>query len=117
MYRLALFTAMLVGTSAAFAQNPVPEAGRVTERAVENDSGAVYGKIKEVKDKQKIVIAVEKGRDRTFNLADAKVAVALAEGLAVGDKVKVLETKKDGAQSVQIVRDVREQSEQRSRQK
>jgi hypothetical protein len=96
--------------------NPTPTPQEVTAEAAQNNDGAVFGTIKDVKAGQKIVVDVDKGRDRTYNLADTKTAVTVAEGLAVGDKVKIIESGKKGSKSVQIVRDVRnETGEQRSR--
>jgi hypothetical protein len=119
MKKFALFTAMIIGGSGFAAQqqssNPTPSPESVVDQA-KNQAGAKYGRIKEVKDKQKIVIDIENGGDKTYNLADAKMTIDIAEGLAVGDKVKVLETKKKGAQSVQIVRDIRENTQERTRQ-
>jgi hypothetical protein len=80
------------------------------------DPDAIYGRIKEVKDKQKIVIAVDNAPDKTYNLADAKTNVTLADALAVGDPVKVLETERDGRKSVQIARDTAHQERARKRQ-
>ena len=50
--------------------------------------------------------------DRTYNLRDAKATVRVAEGLAVGTPVKVLETEVKGNRSVDIVRnpDIEERS-------
>ena len=74
-----------------------------------NDTDVLYGRIKEVKGGQKIVIHVDNARDKTYNLADKDRTVKLAEDLAVGDAVKVLEAK--GSKSIQIVRDTRGDAE------
>jgi hypothetical protein len=115
MQKIALFTAMLIGGTVLSAQQPTPRPDDVVQNA-NRQNGAKYGRIKEVKDKQKIVVEIDNGGDKTYSLADPKVAVEVAEGLAVGDKVKVLETKKKSAHSVQIVRDVRNEQE-RARQR
>ena len=78
----------------------------------------VYGTIKEVKSGDKIVIKVENGKDRAYRLSDPKRRVSVAEGLAIGDKVKIIESGDKADKSVQVVRDVRNdggQSGQRTR--
>jgi hypothetical protein len=98
------------------ASNSTPTPEQVTAQAANSDDGAVFGTIKDVKAGQKIVVDVDKGRDRTYNLADAKMTVTVADGLAVGDKVKVIESGKKDSKTVQIVRDIRgETGSQRSR--
>jgi len=67
----------------------------------------VYGTIKEVKSGEKIVINVPNAIDKTYNLADPKTAVEVADGLAVGDPVKIMETKRNNDNVVHIVRDDR----------
>jgi hypothetical protein len=69
------------------------------------DTEVVYGRIKEVKAGQKIVIQVDKAPDRTYNLMDKERIIHVSEDLAVGDPVKVLVAKR--TKSVQIVRDSR----------
>lgn len=76
-----------------------------------------YGRIKDVKAGQKIVIAIDGAPDKTYNLADAQKAIKVAEDLAVGDPVKVVESGKKGAKSVQIVRDIRPDAEKRDQQR
>jgi hypothetical protein len=100
------------------AQNPTPQPDKIDTKAVDSNKNtdAVYGRIKNVTTGQKIVIDVDKGRDKTYNLADPKVTVRVAEGLAVGDPVKVLESKTKGNRAVDIVRNVDANSgHQRSR--
>jgi hypothetical protein len=95
---------------------PTPEQTRAeTPDTPSKDVKAVYGRIKEVKAGQKIVVQVDNARDRTYNLADKNRTITVAEDLAVGDRVKVLEAKTTKA--VQIVRDVTSDStkEERSR--
>ena len=121
MRHFALLSALVL-TNAVFAgaqdaQGPTPQPGQIDTKAPEKakNADAVYGKIKAVTAGQKVVIDVDKGRDKTFNLADSKVAVRLAEGLAVGDPVKIIETKAKGNHTVDIVRNVDAGGEQRSR--
>lgn len=112
MQKFALVTAMFVGCAVASAQElePAPTPNEVFRESKEIPG--TYGRIKEVEDKKRIVIAIPNRPDKTYSLTDAKVAVKVAEGLAVGDKVKVIETDKKGARSVQIVRDVRKTAQQ-----
>lgn len=100
--------AAVLATALVFAQQgPTPQPGQVEAQAA-NVQG-VYGKIKDVKEGDKIVVDVENGKDRSYSLAtDPKTTVSVAEGLAIGDKVKIIESKQKGRKSVQIVRDVRE---------
>src|SRR4051794_14955656 len=102
---LALAAGLCAGQQAQ-TSNPTPKPDQVAAQAA-NDAGAVYGTIKDVKAGQKIVIDVDKGKDRTYNLASTRTGVTVAEGLAVGDKVKIVESGKKGSKTVQIVRDVR----------
>jgi hypothetical protein len=119
MRTLALLAGtLLIGSSSALPQ----EAGKPTPDQViktTKDDGATYGKIKDVKKGDKIVIAVDGAPDKSYSLGDPKRSITVAEDLAVGDPVKVLETNdKKGAKSVQIVRDVRPEArgdQQRSR--
>lgn len=89
-------------------QGPTPQPEQVEAEAA-NVQG-VYGKIKDVKAGDKIVIEVEKGRDRTYSLADPKKTISVADGLAIGDKVKIVESGRRSNKSIQIVRDVRDGS-------
>jgi hypothetical protein len=111
----ALCVAVLAAGFCSGQQNPTPQPDQVAAAAA-NDAGAVYGTIKDVKAGQKIVIDVEKGKDRTYNLASPRTAVTVSDDLAVGDKVKILESGKKGSKTVQIVRDIRNTTDtQRSR--
>jgi hypothetical protein len=121
MRHFALLSALVL-TSAVFAgaqeaQGPTPQPDQIDTKAPEKakNADAVYGRIKTVTTGQKVVIDVDKGRDKTFNLADSKVVVRIAEGLAVGDPVKVIETKTKGNHTVDIVRNTESGGEQRSR--
>ena len=103
---LVLSSAVFLGAQEA--QSPTPTPDKIDTKAVDENKNtdAIYGKIKNVTTGQKIVIDVDKGRDKTYNLADPKVTIRVAEGLAVGDSVKVLENKTKGNRSVDIVRNV-----------
>ena len=110
---VALLALVLTGGLLAPAQQPAsPAAGQEQnrERPEDNkDIDVVYGRIKEVKAGQKIVVHVDNARDKTYDLADKNRTITVAEDLAVGDPVKVLEAKT--TKGVQIVRDVRSDSE------
>jgi hypothetical protein len=98
-------------------QQPTPKPGQIDSTRPEkanDDTEAVYGRIKDVKAGERIVVQVNNAPDKTYNLNDAKKTVRLAEGLAVGDRVKVLESEVKGNHSVQIERDTRK-GETRSR--
>ena len=83
------------------AQQPAPTPEQVLSQSRDNDSGTA-GKIKEIQGGQKIVIAVDNALDKSYSLTDAKRKITLAEGLVIGDRVRVLESDA----SVQIVRDM-----------
>ena len=85
---------------------PTPD-GVAAEAASDKSGNVTYGRIKQVQAGQKIVISVENGKDQTYNLSSPRTGISVAEGLAVGDAVKILESKQKNARSVQIVRDVR----------
>lgn len=101
-----LSSAVFVGAQEG--QKPTPTPQSIDTKAVneKKNTDAVYGKIKEVTNGQKIVIAIDNRLDKTYNLGDAKKVVRVAEGLAVGDSVKVLETDVKGNPTVDIVRNV-----------
>ena len=82
-------------------QQPAPTPEQVLSQSRNNDSGTV-GKIKEIDKGQKIVIAVDNARDKSYSLNDAKRKITVAEGLVMGDRVRVLESDA----SVQIVKDM-----------
>ena len=122
MRHFALLSALVISQATfALAQNtqgPTPQPGQIDSKAPENvnkNTEAIYGKIKTVTAGDKIVVDVDKGRDRTYNLADPKVAVRVAEGLAIGDSVKILEGKTKGNRTIDIVRNTDGGGEQRSR--
>jgi hypothetical protein len=94
-----LAMALASGLSAP-AQQTTPRPARPEQS---KDIEVVYGRIKEVKAGQKIVIDVDNAKDRTYNLEDKDRTIKIAEDLAVGDPVKILETK--STKAVQIVRD------------
>jgi hypothetical protein len=101
----ACFLAGMLSAAPQDTQKPTPHPDKLDESAERKaqESGAIFGKIKGIEAGQKIVIEVDKGKDRTYNLADPKRSVNVAEDLAVGDRVKVLESEN---KSVQIVRAV-----------
>jgi hypothetical protein len=122
MRHFALLSALVL-TNAIFAgaqetQNPTPTPDQIDTRAVDDlhkNTKAIYGRIKDVTDGQKIVIDVDRGRNRTYSLNDPKAVIRVADGLAVGDPVKVLDTKVKGNRTVDIVRNVEADSQHRAR--
>jgi hypothetical protein len=114
--RSFLFTALVIaGAIPGLPQQSGKSGSDQTQSRSRKESGATYGKIKEVKAGDKIVIAIDGAPDKTYSLADAKRTITVAEGLAIGDPVKVLETDNKDAKSVQIVRDARSESERTNR--
>ena len=113
---VALLFAGAFGATAQQSASPAPRPDQVLAAEPEHgkDVNVVYGRIKELKGGQKIVIHVDNAKDKTYNLADRDRAVTVAEALAVGDPVKVIEAKTTKA--VQIVRDTgREQTKSREK--
>jgi hypothetical protein len=112
---LSLLAASALQVTAQQTKSPVPQPDEVLKAATEksDDVEIVYGRIKEVKGGQKIVVKVDNAPDKTYNLADKDRTVTVAEALAVGDRVKVLESKE--TKGVQIVRDVKADQGERSR--
>lgn len=103
---LMLSSALFLGAQEE--QKPTPTPQSIDTKAVDEkkSTDAIYGKIKQVEDRQKIVIAIDNRPDKTYNLADPKVVVRVAEGLTIGAPVKVLETEAKGNRTVDIVRNV-----------
>lgn len=114
----ALLTVLLAGSLAAPAQqskSPGPQPDEVLKAGTEKsaDVEIVYGRIKELKGGQKIVVQIDNAVDKTYNLADKDRTITVAEALSIGDRVKVLESKE--SKGVQIVRDVKADQGQRGR--
>jgi hypothetical protein len=112
---LSLLTTGALWVPAQQAKSPDPRPDEVLKAATEKsgDVELLYGRIKELKGGQKIVIQVDNGPDKTYNLADKDKSIKVAEALAIGDPVKVMESK--DSKGVQIVRDVKAGQGQRSR--
>lgn len=111
MRHVALLSALILANTfvagAQEPQGPTPTPGQIDTKAVDEadkNTDVVYGTIKNITGGQKIVIDVDKGRDKTYSLADKKALVRVADGLVVGDPVKVLEAKVKGNRTVDIVR-------------
>jgi hypothetical protein len=116
MRSFALFTVLVfAGAVPALPQEAGKSPSDQTQSRSRKEPGATYGKIKDVKAGEKIVIAIDGAPDKTYSLADAKRTITVAEGLAIGDAVKVLETDNKNAKSVQIVRDARPEAERSNR--
>ena len=112
---LSLVVAGSLSVPAQQAKSPTPQPDDVLSAKTEKsaDVDLVYGRIKELKGGQKIVIQVDNAPDKTYNLAGKDKAVTVADALAVGDRVKVMESKE--TKGVQIVRDVKADQGERSR--
>jgi len=112
---LSLFFASALSIPAQQAKSPAAQPDEVLKAATEKseDVELVYGRIKELKDGQKIVIQIDNAPDKTYNLADKNRTIKVAEALAVGDPVKIIESKQ--SRGVQIVRNVKADQGQRSR--
>jgi hypothetical protein len=121
MRQFACFVALVLSGSfcpaAQDTSKPASDHAAQAENRAGKDDGGSFGRIKEVKAGQKIVIQIDGAPDKTYNLADAQKTITIAEGLAVGDPVKVLETDKRGVKSVQIVRDVRPDAQRRDQER
>jgi hypothetical protein len=119
MFRtFALFSLLLTGSfwiPAQETKQPGPQPDEVLKAATEKseDVDITYGRIKELKGGQKIVVQVDNAPDKTYDLASKDRTIKVAESLAVGDRVKVFEAKETKA--IQIVRDVKAEQGQRSR--
>ena len=85
----------------------------ITDKVNAEIPSPVSGVIKELKGGQKIVIQVDNAPDKTYNLSDKNRTISVAETLAVGDRVKIMESKE--TKGVQIVRDVKADQGERSR--
>src|SRR3954452_6103605 len=95
----ALAAITLFAGSAAFAQVPAP----TTDTSRKAD--VTYARVKEVTEGQKIVLDVNNAPDKSFDLTDKDTKVTLAQGLKVGDPVKVSERTVNGKKVVDIVHD------------
>ena len=88
---------VLTGAISAYGQPTPgpPDRDKTTDRRargnVDADTDVTYGRLNEIAAGQKIVIAVDNAPDKTFELNDKDVKVNLANGLKVGDLVKVSE--------------------------
>jgi hypothetical protein len=115
MRQFALLSALILASgvfaAAQESREPLPRPGQIDTtrpQARAEDTDAIFGKIKEMEGKNRIVIAVDNAPDKTYNLTDKKKTVRLADGLAVGDRVKVLEHENGENETVDIVRDTRD---------
>ena len=112
---MSLLVAGSLSIPAQQAKSPNPQPDEVLSAKTEKsaDVNLVYGRIKDLKGGEKIVIQVDNAPDKTYNLADKDKTITVADALAVGDRVKVMESKE--TKGVQIVRDVKADQGQRSR--
>jgi hypothetical protein len=77
-------------------------AGQATQKP--EGTQVTYGRLKQMTKDQKVVIAIDKAPDKTYNLNSGDTSVNVAEGLVVGDHVKVTESERDGRKHVEIAR-------------
>jgi len=110
---LLITNALLVPAQQTKSPDRQPDEVRNAAIKKSEDGDVVYGRIKELKGGQKIVIQVDSAPDKTYNLADKDRSIKVADSLAIGDPVKVMESKE--TKGVQIVRDVKADHGQRSR--
>jgi hypothetical protein len=112
---LSVLVAGSLSAPAQQAKSPTPDPDQVLSAKTEKsaDIDLVYGKIKELKGGQRIVIQVDNAPDKTYNLADKDRTITVADALGIGDRVKVMESKE--TKGVQIVRDVKADQGERSR--
>jgi hypothetical protein len=112
---LSLLIGSALSVPAQQTKSPDPHPDEVLKVATEKNENVdlVYGRIKELKGGQKIVIEIDNAPDKTYNLADKDRTIKVAESLAIGDFVKIMESKE--GKGVQIVRDVKAEQGQRSR--
>jgi hypothetical protein len=92
----------LASAPVGFAQNERQE-DRTRERS-DSEVKVIYGKLKELTKGTKIVIALENSPDREYSLSDPKTSVNVAEGLALGDHVRITESKRGDNRHVEIAR-------------
>jgi hypothetical protein len=91
------------GTLPLVAQDQTAERARTREDArVE----VTYGRIKHLTAERRIVVEVDNKVDKAFDLRDKNTSVRVAADLAVGDRVKVMESETAGKKHVEIVRNV-----------
>jgi hypothetical protein len=111
---LAFGLILACGLPAAAQQQPDRSTEENRKRTAD-DVKVIYGKLKEVTKGSKVVVQLEQSPDRTFDLKDKDTSVNIAEGLAVGDHVKVSESKKNGRHHVEIARQTAGTDGERSR--
>jgi hypothetical protein len=78
------------------------KAGQTAERAVTGD--ATYGRVKEFKAGEKLVIDINNAPDKSYDLAKEH-DVVVAPGLKVGDPVKISESEVAGKKTINIAMD------------
>jgi hypothetical protein len=68
------------------------------------DADVTYGRIKELKAGQRVVIDIDNALDKSFDLEGADESVNMAADLKIGDPVKITEHKVNGKKTINIVR-------------
>jgi hypothetical protein len=79
------------------------KAGQTAERAV-TDHDATYGRVKEFKAGDKLVLDINNAPDKSYDLTKEH-DVVVAPGLKVGDPVKITETDVNGKKTTNIAMD------------
>jgi ribosomal protein L21E len=102
---LLILAATFITTMAADDKGkPLGRDRTATTDQVERHGDVTYGRVKEFKARQKLVIDVDNAIDKSFDLTDEDVRVNLAGQLKVGDPVKVTEREVDGKKTVQVTK-------------
>lgn len=83
-------------------QDAAKKSGQTAERAVTGD--AIYGRVKEFKSGEKLVIDINNAPDKSYDLAKQH-DVVVAPGLKAGDPVKITESEANGKKTTNIAMD------------
>lgn len=89
-------------TAEELRENQPSTAVRTDEPAVAAEGDVVYGRVKELRAGQKLVIEREDAVDKNYDLTDARTRYKVASGLKVGDMVKVTESDQDDRKVVTV---------------
>jgi len=83
-------------------QDAAKKTGQTAERAVAGD--ATYGRVKEFKTGDKLVIDINNAPDKSYDLSKDR-DVVVAPGLKTGDPVKITESEVNGKKTTTIAMD------------
>src|SRR5882757_9918909 len=87
---------MLLGTP-AFAQTPRTD--------VASKSDITYGRVRDITPGQKVIVDINNAPDKTYDVNDRSASVHIADGLKVGDPVKITESQQNGKKIFEVMRD------------